>query len=458
MIRESGLDLPHRDIDADYAFTLVNGLAEEARACARERPELMSPAAAIMLEAETILAGLNDEQRTQPWETQGRAQYGALCKRLAALLSEHETIARSYDDMQAFWEDARKQSIGDSPYTFWDVYEHGSRRRLERSLAASYEVEDAILVNSGMSAIAVAAQAARVNVGDIVHVSARGYFETADLFDRLISTRGATVTDVIGRNGELACIPSFALLEVADATPGPYVQLDEALGRLVTAGCSIVIDNSLFGAASNWSHLVSISDQVVVVESLAKFIGRELMGGVIYGSSRALTPLRLLARGTGQQLQAHAFHRLRLGEVAGQAQRLALHARNAAVFLNALEQSRAWLETCSPLRPNFQQLEMASGGCLVFLRVRASQQSRAQMHRRILARWRQLATANGHNLPVRAGYGWDETSARCYEGDSLKQVGVEDYMRISLGVEGAGRIVQLGDLLNKSIEEICHDQ
>jgi hypothetical protein len=56
---------------------------------------------------------------------------------------------------------------------------------------------------------------------------------------------------------------------------------------------------------------------------------------------------------------------------------------------------------------------------------------------------------------VRAGYGWDETTARCYEGQSLKQAQVEDYIRISAGVEEAGRMSEVGELLRTSIEETC---
>lgn len=459
MIRESNLDMQRRDINAEYATLLVNGLAKEAHSCSLERPELQAPAADIARRAEALFAALDGEQVSIKWEVQGRAKYAALCRSLAGLLSEHETIAHAYEDMQSFWEDAHRQSTGDSPYTFWDVYEHGCRRRLESALAATYGAEESVLVNSGMSAIAVAAEAAPVHTGDVVHVSKRGYFETTDLFERLMLARGAVVRDVIARDGLLACSPMLALLEVADATPGPNVLLDDPLRSLMSAGCHIVIDNSLFGVSANWSHVFSSSDKVVVVESLAKYVGRELMGGVIFGSRRALAELRLLARGTGQQLQAHALHRLRYGEISALGMRLELHARNVEVLLGKLDQSRVWLETCSPLRSNFQQLGIATGGCLVFLRVHAvNRQNCAEMHRRILARWHQLAKAYGHSLAVRAGYAWDETTARCYEGDSLKQAGVEDYMRISVGVERAERIAQLGDLLNQSIEDICSEQ
>lgn len=458
MIRGSGLDLRRSDIDADYASALVDGLANEAHACSLERPELQAPARRIAQSAKALLNALEDARRQLAWESRGRARYEALCKSLAGLLSKHGTIARAYEDMQSFWEDAGRQSTGDSPHTFWDVYEHGSRRRLESALAVAYGAEDAILVNSGMSAIAVAVQAAPVHTGDIVHVGMRGYFETTDLFDQLMSSRGAAVRDVIAPDGALTCRPAFALLEVADATPGPHVLLDEPLRSLVSIGCNIVIDNSLFGAAASWSHVFSSTDQVVVVESLAKFVGRELMGGVIYGSRRSLARLRPLARGSGQQLQAHALHRLRYCEITTVRTRLALHARNAEVLLGKLERSRHWLETCSPLRANFRQLGMATGGCLVFLRVRAGQRECAEMHRRVMARWRQLATASGHTLHVRAGYAWDETTARCYEGASLKQAGVEDYMRVSVGVERVERVAELGDLLNQSIEETCREQ
>lgn len=444
------------ELDARYVGALTRGLSEEIAACRDERPEL-GPDAVLLEQAAATLAQEMAGRDIDAWQDGGHGRYLALCRRLSALLSDAETIARPYDHMEMFWEDAARQATGDSPYTFWDVYEHGTRRRLERAIACAYGAEDALLVNSGMSALAVALDSAGLRAGDNVHMSARGYFETTDLLERVVRPRGIHIADYAITQGRTT--PALALFEVADATPGPHAWLDSLLNMMLSQNARIVIDNSMLGPAVRWPALLGADDRVLFVESTAKFLGRDLMGGVVYGSAAALKPVRLVARGTGQQLQAHAFHRMRPGEIAAAALRLELHERNVALLLEELGDVRERLALCTPLQSNFRSLRRLHGGCVFFLRDRLGDDGdagRANRHRALLARWRELATARGHTLAVRAGYAWDATTARCYEGQSLKQSGVDDYIRISVGVESPAPVRELGALLRRSIDETFH--
>lgn len=444
------------DLDARYVGALTRGLSEEIADCRDERPEL-GPDAVPLEQAAAKLAHEMAGHDIHAWQDGGHGRYLALCRHLSALLSDAETIARPYERMETFWEDAARQATGDSPYTFWDVYEHGTRRRLERAIARTYGAEDALLVNSGMSALAVALDSASLRAGDRIHMSTRGYFETTDLLERVVRPRGIDIADH-ATIPDLAT-PALALFEVADATPGPHAWLDGLLDKMLSQSARIVIDNSMFGPAVRWPALLGPHDRVLFIESTAKFLGRDLMGGIVYGSAAALAPVRLVARGTGQQLQAHAFHRLRPGEIAAAPLRLELHERNVALLLEELADVRERLALCTPLQSNFRSLVRPHGGCVLFLRVRLAEDGeagRANHHRALLARWRELATARGHTLAVRAGYAWDATTARCYEGQNLKQSGVDDYIRISVGVESPPRVRELGALLRRSIEETLH--
>ena len=444
-----------RDLNRNYYAAIVRGLAEEAIACCDERNELAHEATAV---AEAAMELASDVEAMAGWREHGRNRYRELSRRLANALCAHETIARQYENMNAFWDDAQMQARGDSPYTFWDVYEHGARRRLEHIIAHTYGAEDALLVNSGMSAIAVAIEAASLRTGDTVEVSSRGYFETTDLLDRVTRPRGVTIRHAAPTEGPVPI--SLALLEVADATPGAHVPLDETLNRLLDGGARIVIDNSMFGPTAGWPGVFQSDNKLLFVESTAKFIGREVIGGVIYGTAAALDPVRLIARDTGQQLQAHAFHWLRPAEIAAASLRLKIHQRNVEILLAALNPVRSRLELCTPLRSNFRCVGQSIGGCVVFLRAtlgKDGEPGRAPRHRDLLSRWQSLARSGGRSVGIRAGYGWDDTTARCYEGHRLKQANVDDYIRISVGIEDASQMSELSAWLSLSIEEVLHD-
>jgi cystathionine beta-lyase/cystathionine gamma-synthase len=435
-------DLP--DLDARYAQRLIDTLVAEAEAIGRERPALRADIGGIVEGARSLA---DSRSGALSWDGAG-ARYQALCERLCAVLTAAGSIACEYGSMEEFWQDAERQAHGDSPNTFWDIYEHGARRRLEKRLAALYRVEDALLLNSGMSALAVAADAAGLRSGDGVWVNPAAYFETSDLLQRTQGQRGIAIAAFAPDSASAP--PRLAIFESAQATPAIGQKHDAVLERLLATDCRIVIDNSLLGPGAAWPPYLTAHARVLFADSTAKYICRQVSGGLLYGSAKAVASAREIARGSGQQLQAAAFNHIRWGHIDAAALRLELHRRNARVLALALEASAAFLETGEAPQLNFACLGEA-GSCILFLRLRGKDQTLALRHRRLLQRWRETAGADAP--AIRAGYGWDRTTARCYEGQALKQSGVRDYLRISAGIESIASMARLAQTLALAIRE-----
>lgn len=454
MTQLSELPAPADGLVRQYWRKLLIGLVSEAESWAKERPSLTAVAASACSLLETF-SKRADHAIDDEYELQG--QYRTVAKQLALCLIADETIAMSYESMEQFWEDAGRQARGESLNTFWDVYEHGARRRLEMRIAELYGAEDAILVNSGMSAIALALESVSLRQGDSILAEASSYFETTDLLNQVYRCRGVIVVHPENRVASNADEPKVAILEAANATPGASGGHSSRLLDSIGSKTRLIVDNSFYGPAVQWCQIAHAHRSALFVESTAKFLCRSVMGGVIYGAREAITAVRGIARSSGQQLQASAFHHIRTGELDAAVLRLQIHSRNAQALIQSVC-DLPFLKMCTLLTPNFETVATAApAGCLVFLRVRPLPDiSAAELHRKILRAWRDRASRLGLHISIRAGYGWDETTARCYEGLALKQTGVEDYMRISVGIQIASDITALGRALAASIKEVCH--
>ena len=194
------------------------------------------------------------------------------------------------------------------------------------------------------------------------------------------------------------------------------------------------------------------------VESTAKYLCHYVSGGVLYGDRTRVEQARQIARTTGQQLQAAAFSYFRTGELAAAPLRMRIHTRNLELLLSNVGGEHG-LDMCAAAEPNRLGLTSVKPlGCVIYLRVDAATAqrhgSRALAHRKLMRLWRERSEALGQQVDVRAGYGWDRTSVRCYEGDSLKQKGVEEYMRISVGTETPRCILRLSQALLETLKEI----
>lgn len=379
----------------------------------------------------------------------------------AVMLHERTEVAASYGSMEEFWADADAQERGDSPRTFWDTYEHGRRRQIEAQLARCYGCEAALLVNTGMSAIDTAVRSLHLKSGDVVLTHRRGYFETSQYLANILHAEGVVIArrSLDDRDQLQAAVedvkPSLLLVEAAMTVPP--CEIVSCLDG-VPDDVQIVIDNSVFSHGVRWfDHLGQ--HHTVVIESAIKYMMGHASGGVLYGGRDRIGAARHYARNVGQQLQERAFNHLQVGEIATLREKVRLQGKRAALFVTSLE-ARDWARTSSPATAASSRddawparaVREVDGGCLVFLELPENlPEEKAELQRRILQAWRNELARRGLALPIRAGFGWDETSARCYESARLNQPDAPMYIRVSVGIEPPDQVATFAECLNLAV-------
>jgi hypothetical protein len=249
-------------------------------------------------------------------------------------------------------------------------------------------------------------------------------------------------------------------------TPADLERWHEAAGETV-----FIVDNSVQSHLCRWFALApELAPRLLVVESAVKYLTHECMAGVVYGTAQLVARARGIARVTGQQLQQRALSYLCAAEAECAAQRLALHSRNVRRFAAELMPGGA---------PQFEYVRPLDGTCagssifdngvgaLLFARLRRgaseseSGQEIALRHRQLLQLWRARCQAAGFDLPVRAGFGWNETAARVYESRSLNRDDAPTYLRVTVGIEPEHVVSTLARALLGAAREVtvtqeCH--
>lgn len=385
-------------------------------------------------------------------------EYINLNRMKALLLNDKSNPARIYDNMNEFWQDAKEQACASSPYTFWDTYEHGRRRQLEQLLANYYGSQSAILVNSGMSAIAIALEAIPLRMGDVVITTEKNYFETSDYLDNFLKLRGVHVLRV--KEGDLKFAikkykPKIVLVETVGNYPETSLidNWQEWLDEFPEI--TFIIDNTVQSHLTKW-YLppFNAGKNVVIVESAIKYITEECVAGVIYGWTETLERMRHYARAVGNFLQEKCFNYLSEGMIKSMNIRMQLHSRNTKLLSSVIKnESNGCLEYCRTLDNNLGSSEIfnAGVGCLIYCKpVNDSKLSQAAYNRLVLSKWQEISRPFG--LKVRAGFGWHETFTRVYEGGDLNQASAPDYIRIAVGLENTQRILELSHGFIEALE------
>jgi cystathionine beta-lyase/cystathionine gamma-synthase len=452
-----------------YLAALTAGLAAEIEPWQERVPGLQELDADLerlrkVLECSPEAADLENLQRH--WQC-----YRSLVHRKAAALNQASSIARSYESMEDFWADAAAQEKGLSADTFWDTYENGRRRQLELQFARAYGVPAALLVNCGMSALAVTT-GALLRPGSVLLTGRHSYFETVEYVDEILTPAGVSVVRVpVQEPGAIVTAlqqhkPQVALFETV--TNGPEVEIPADIERWHTAGPDtlFVIDNSSQSHLCRWFDVVpSLAPWMLIIESAVKYLTHECMAGVVYGTSELVERARGNARGTGQQLQQRAFNYLCTAEVECVGLKLSLHSRNVRRFRAELASGSELFEFVRPLDGGGAGGEIfrQGVGALVFIRLREAmvgerEEDIARLHRELLRRWRGECLAIGLNLFVRAGFGWNETSARVYESRQLNRADAPTYLRVSVGIEPEHVISTFARILVNAAQEVIVDQ
>ena len=161
--------------------------------------------------------------------------------------------------------------------------------RLERGLAAAEGAEWCLAFNSGMAALA-AVLAALAPRGGRLLVSRLVYGSTRGLVEREARRTGGSYRAAGPPWGELLDEAGDADLVIVETMGNPTLRippLERLASRCRETGCRLVVDNT-FATPYLYRPLEALGDDVIVVESLTKYIGghNDLLGGAVCGSGR----------------------------------------------------------------------------------------------------------------------------------------------------------------------------
>ena len=459
------------DFDADTGMhfaQLAEGLRHEVRTLLSESP------LREVLGADIDLFGHRCRSLSAPnyreWQSLLR-EYRALVHWKASAANELSRVARIYSSMDEFWQDADAQERGESNHTYWDTYEHGRRRQLEAVFANSYGSSAALLVNSGMSGIAVVAGMLNLKAGDSILTGDRCYFETSDYLARFVSQTGVDVirvpvdepkriTEALRQKR-----PALAIFETITNVPGVPVARDWDEWLTASPSTFFLIDNSVQSHLTRWFEILPEDPRLLVVESGTKYLTEECMVGVIYGHADAVERARDYARSTGQQLQEKAFNYLCEADITTAGRKLATHSRNVAAVIEELKRFASLfsfirtLDNSAANEPALEAVFRYGRGALIFAALKSSEadgESLAKLHRRLLVRWRELALMSGIELHIRAGFGWNQTAARAYESGRLNQPDAPCFIRISVGCEPLEAVRTIALALGQAARDVTH--
>jgi cystathionine beta-lyase/cystathionine gamma-synthase len=398
--------------------------------------------------------------------------YDQLALGKGGLLNAVASVAREYDSMESFWRDVDAQTHGDSRHTYWDTFEHGRRRQLEALLVGMYGSEDALLLNSGMSGIAVICEMLNLQPGETVVTGERSYFETTSFLEQFIAKRGIRVKRVpLGDSNAVRTLLSQAkprLFLFESVTNAPTVESPEDVSAWIesTPQTLFLIDNSVQSRLTRWFEAISKSNhsRLVVLESGVKYLTHHCMSGILYGTKQGIELARNYARLTGHQLQEKAFNFINEAEIKHLPNKLARHSHNVRTFIETLRPYDRFfsfvrcLDSTSSQRAS-ETIFTKGVGALVFVRLATSKANTSEssnlIHRDLLHQWRKTAKETNIAVGIRCGFGWNQTTARVYESNFLNQPDAPIYLRISIGIEPEWIVRDLAQCLCRAAETLC---
>lgn len=463
------------DISISYLSRLYRLMIDELRETCVRYVEIERP----LLELTDHIVDLYDRywgERQHPvdisaadevmlWE-----EYETAAVNFGNALNSRATIATCYSSMDEYWRDAQAQASGKSSKTIWDIYEHGSRRRLEANFAAMLNAQSALLLNSGMSAISVAMNAVGLKPTDHVFVGKSSYFETNEVLEHCADVIGCRIHSIDFLNTSVfehalrEFSPKLLVVETATNCPAPELLPDFSQVDFGSNRPMIICDQTIVGFPDTDVSL-KYPGEVIYLASLSKFVTNSISAGLIFGEVSLIDSCRRIARFSGQNLQERAFNFIRDSDINCVKYRMKIHQRNVQLFVDALTQVKSALSLLRTLGRDYLG-ETADDpdvqGCLVFLALTPSRghdyfsSELVECHRAVVGHWQDFSRRHGEAFDIRSGFGWRTTSIRCYEGSQLNQSNAPSYMRISVGLETRRTTASLAAQLVESIREVTH--
>lgn len=331
------------------------------------------------------------------------------------------SVADAYDSMNEFWAALKAQRQTGESGSIWDTYEAGERRAAELQLAKLFGSDDAVLVNSGMAALTVAAMAAAAEYSvKIRPPESSSYFEISNWYKTIISPLGLNTTS--------SKEPAVELREAVTNTPSltPY----GVLGQQGNSALCTILDNSLFSVSVGWAQWAQLfKSDLLIFESIPKYLCRQISGGVIYGCGSSIERVRNIALASGVLLQRRACALLLKEELFKIPQKILNQSINAEFIANRLREQRKDLLVKLP-HEIARVAGLSSAACSLVFVIYPEDKSMINE----FDAWCKQVKINLRRPLVRAGYGWSETHARCYGNDELNTSTPTAYMRISAGV------------------------
>jgi Cys/Met metabolism PLP-dependent enzyme len=436
-----------------YWCRLTQGLLDEARSM-----EVQSGRhKALAKKIEQLQISVTSTQASQGY-IQFSESYRALACRLGDSLGENESIADTYNSMDEFWSALKHQAAGEDTGTTWDSYEHGRRRMLERDVAQATGAEAAVLTSTGMAAITAALESRLPIAGTKILIPTKQYFEIDELFTGMLRSRGCII--------QTADFSDQPTLDKALSEFRPDIAFFETVANAIDL-CSasgvngllhkhpevvFIADNTVYSLSDMfWCRGEPFPRNLLVVEGATKTISRTVMVGVIYGSKDLVETARVTARTCGALLSGRTCCYIRSHEIGLVGERLELHRRNTETFMSIVGGSSS-AAIKSPMFQRDKNTKAITAG-LIFFSISPESQSEITALRVCAANWNNRLKKSHLKVPVRGGFGWDETTLRIYETSNLNQADAPNYMRISIGIEPHAVIQEKAIALKTSLEE-----
>lgn len=326
-------------------------------------------------------------------------------------------VADAFESMDEFWAALADHSAGSTRGSVWDTYEAGERRELEQSLSDGFAAPSAVVVSSGMAAATVALLTMTVTTGTaLAPAKWCDYFELTDLCQRIMGP-------LLGE----ARHSGTRIVEPVSNSPG----LKTSLRAVDDADGPVIVDNSLFSWSVPWPEWRKRNArELLVFESIPKFLNREVSGGVIYGDTILTDHARSIARATGTLLHRRACLSVLENGIGNVRSRIAVHADRARAFAEELQGRRPDLVVRRP-----DALARAAGlrgadSALVFAIYPEDADCTIEFDA-----WAAACQRMCGRPMVRAGYGWQTTHARAYGNDPLNSDPSTAFVRFSIGLE-----------------------
>lgn len=378
-------------------------------------------------------------------------------------MKKNQTIACKYSTIEEYWKDYDLINLGESENTYWDTFENGSRRKLEKKLTGYYKCDSLLLLNSGMSCIIAILDTYNLKTNDVIVIGNQSYFETDYLIKNYYQARGVKVEKVdISNSADIkqALIelePKLCLFETISNSPKIQVLDFDTDWFELAPNTIFVIDNSVQNRLTMWFEIVpkQYHDRIIIIESGAKYITDKFNFGIVYGSVQSIDRVREFSTYAGIQLQQEIFFELKEKMISRAISQLKTQSNNVYLFKSLIDTGHFeyFVKLDDYIITYRQSVVTKNGiGCLIFFNLGGK--NLKSRHRNFVNRFKFECFKQNIIIDIRAGFGYKTTSIRTYEDNKLNLASKSFFIRISVGVESSIKVKKMAIIINQLSKSI----